>query len=171
MPTTPLFGLRYPAPTDPADVPQDIHNLASDTETLASYLTKTYVPTWGSDDTAPVLGNGTLTGSYIQVGKLVLATTKLTIGSTSTLGTGTYYMSLPVQSAIWVFGTGKITDVSLGVASPVTPETQTATLMRALTHLSGAVGSTATHGVVTASGPIPWASGDLIELTIAYFAA
>jgi hypothetical protein len=32
MPTTPVFAFRYPAPTDPADVPTDIGNLATDVE-------------------------------------------------------------------------------------------------------------------------------------------
>src|SRR5262252_2175272 len=33
MPATPTFGLRYPASTDPADVPTDMQELATDVET------------------------------------------------------------------------------------------------------------------------------------------
>jgi hypothetical protein len=38
MPTTPVYALRYPAATDPADVPLDIHNLATDVETALASL-------------------------------------------------------------------------------------------------------------------------------------
>src|SRR5262252_11232526 len=34
MPTTPIFGFRYPAATDPADVPSDLQKLALDVENL-----------------------------------------------------------------------------------------------------------------------------------------
>ena len=36
MPTTPTYSLRYPAPTDPADVPSDMHKLAQDVEAIPS---------------------------------------------------------------------------------------------------------------------------------------
>lgn len=32
MPTTPIYALRYPLPTDPADVPVDLQELATDVE-------------------------------------------------------------------------------------------------------------------------------------------
>lgn len=34
MPTTPTYGFRYPASTDPADVPSDLQKLALDVENL-----------------------------------------------------------------------------------------------------------------------------------------
>jgi hypothetical protein len=36
MPTTPVYALRYPAATDPADVPTDMGELATDVETALS---------------------------------------------------------------------------------------------------------------------------------------
>jgi hypothetical protein len=30
-----------------------------------------YTPTWGSSGTAPVIGNGSITGAWVSVGKLV----------------------------------------------------------------------------------------------------
>lgn len=54
-----------------------------------------YTPTWASSATQPVLGNGTLTGAYMRVGKLLAFRIALTMGSTTTYGTGTYQFTLP----------------------------------------------------------------------------
>lgn len=55
-----------------------------------------YTPVWSSSGTAPALGNGTLTGAYMQVGDLVFIKIVLRMGSTTTFGTGVYRFSLPV---------------------------------------------------------------------------
>jgi hypothetical protein len=57
-----------------------------------------YTPAWTSSGTAPALGNGTLTGAYSQWGKVVNFRFDLTLGSTSTMGTGSYRFSLPVAA-------------------------------------------------------------------------
>lgn len=54
-----------------------------------------YTPSWTSTGTAPSLGNGTLTGNYAQCGKFAAYRAVLVIGSTTTLGTGAYRISLP----------------------------------------------------------------------------
>lgn len=59
-----------------------------------------FTPTWSSSGTQPVLGNGTLTGEYCQVGKLVFVKIVLTAGSTTTFGTSTYRFSLPVTPSL-----------------------------------------------------------------------
>jgi len=58
-----------------------------------------YAPTWASSGTQPALVDGTLTAHYLQVGKWVYYTGQLLIGASTTFGTGTYTMSLPVTSA------------------------------------------------------------------------
>lgn len=57
---------------------------------------QTYTPTWTAATTNPVLGNGTLTGRYTKIGKTIIAQIYLYIGSTTTLGSGTYNFSIPV---------------------------------------------------------------------------
>lgn len=57
-----------------------------------------YTPTWSSTDIQPVLGNGTIYGRYALLGKLVHLYIELTMGSTTTYGTGTYRFSLPIAS-------------------------------------------------------------------------
>jgi len=55
----------------------------------------TFNPTWGSSGTAPTIGNGSVTGSYRQTGKSFDAVYTITVGSTTTAGTGNYSLSLP----------------------------------------------------------------------------
>jgi hypothetical protein len=58
----------------------------------------TYTPTWSSSGTAPSLGNGTLSGKYLQIGKLVYVQIFFQSGSTTTYGTGDWRLSLPFAS-------------------------------------------------------------------------
>lgn len=55
-----------------------------------------YTPAWTSTGTQPAVGNGSIVGAYSQVGKTVNYNIVLTLGSTSTVGTGIYFFSLPV---------------------------------------------------------------------------
>lgn len=46
-----------------------------------------YTPPW-TGTTNPAIGNGTIVGRYIQSGKIVRGWFKITMGSTTTYGTG-----------------------------------------------------------------------------------
>jgi hypothetical protein len=53
----------------------------------------TYTPAWGGNDgVQPVLGNGTLSGRYVQIGKWIDVVMVLQAGSTTTFGTSTYWV-------------------------------------------------------------------------------
>jgi hypothetical protein len=58
-----------------------------------------YTPVWSAIGTAPVLGNGTLTGRYRVVQKTVTMSLTLTYGSTTTGGTGGWEFTYPLASA------------------------------------------------------------------------
>ncbi|MFD5975573.1 hypothetical protein [Streptomyces bacillaris] len=58
-----------------------------------------YTPTWASSGTQPSLGNGTLAGRYMKIGRTVEVYIALTWGSTTTPGTAGYTLSLPFQAA------------------------------------------------------------------------
>lgn len=58
-----------------------------------------WTPDVDATTTNPSLGNATLVGRYIQVGKLVHFMGKVTWGSTTTDGTGNYLFSVPVLAA------------------------------------------------------------------------
>lgn len=54
-----------------------------------------YTPTWTGQTTNPALGDGSIIGEYFVMGKLVTVHVLLTIGSTTTLGTGYWLFGLP----------------------------------------------------------------------------
>ena len=56
-----------------------------------------YTPTWTGATTNPTLGNGTLDGAWTRFGdgKLIAVRLRLVIGSTTTLGSGLWSLSLP----------------------------------------------------------------------------
>ncbi|MCW2758054.1 MAG: hypothetical protein JWO46_1800 [Nocardioidaceae bacterium] len=57
---------------------------------------QTYTPTWTAPTTNPVVGNGALVGSYtLHPNKILDLFITLTIGSTTTLGSGAWSFTLP----------------------------------------------------------------------------
>lgn len=57
---------------------------------------QSYSPAWTSSGTAPAIGNGSLTGQYlIPSAGVVIVFVHMVLGSTSTVGTGSYRWSLP----------------------------------------------------------------------------
>lgn len=65
---------------------------------VASGAWSTYSPTWTAASTNPAIGNGTIAGRYVQVGKTVHFRVVITMGSTTTYGTGQWSVTLPVAS-------------------------------------------------------------------------
>lgn len=58
-----------------------------------------YTPSWTATTTNPVLGNGTLTGRHMKIGRTCFVQIDLVTGSTTTYGSGGYSFSLPFTSA------------------------------------------------------------------------
>lgn len=58
-----------------------------------------YTPAFTASTSNPSVGNGSLTGRYNRLGKMVFFTIRLTIGSTTTRGVGTWRFSLPTVPA------------------------------------------------------------------------
>lgn len=72
--------------------------LASDLATIFPTNTDAwiaYTPVWTASTTAPVLGNGSLTGAYMKIGRSVFFRWTLSAGTTTTYGTGNYSISVP----------------------------------------------------------------------------
>jgi len=82
----------------------------------------TYIPTWTAATTNPVIGNGSVTMLYLQVGKRVDLTIFLTVGTTTTFGSGAYKFTLPVapNTSVSYQGSGQGTSGASGVM-PVMP--------------------------------------------------
>ncbi|MGW0785746.1 hypothetical protein [Streptomyces sp. NPDC002913] len=129
----------------------------------------TYTPTWTGATTNPVLGNGAITGRYIKWGRTVIASVQITMGSTTTYGSGAYTIGVPFPAAsatVAYIGSARLsgTDTWLG-------------------HVllgQGATGATATFSATATntrggnmSGTVPetLAAGAILRFTITYQSA
>lgn len=68
-----------------------------------------FPPVWGSSGTQPAIGNGTNNGVLTRNGSLMTHQFTITMGSTTTFGTGTYTFSNPYGNANTVVMDGKAT--------------------------------------------------------------
>src|ERR1044072_8107841 len=71
-----------------------------------------YTPTLGSAGPPPVLGNATLTGQYMKIGRTVHMSLTLTVGSTTTFGSSNLNFTLPATGASSAGGTALSASVS-----------------------------------------------------------
>lgn len=76
-----------------------------------------YSMAWTAVTTSPTIGNGTLTAAWTEARRMVTVRFAITLGSTTTRGSGSYRFSLPVPAAsnysIWQpIGTAVVRDLS-----------------------------------------------------------
>ncbi len=115
-----------------------------------------YTPVWTGTSTNPVIGNGTITGKYCKTGRLVVGSFTITVGSTTTFGSGGYVVSLPFSSA-----TGGLD--ALGTATCYDSSAAT----RFMRHLNAFAANSAilvseAGALTTSAVPMTWATGDII---------
>jgi len=77
----------------------------------------TYTPTITASGTAFAIGNGTTNARYRQVGKDVALQVIIKMGTTTTFGTGTYVISLPVALSASTDGGAMLGSAGLVCAS------------------------------------------------------
>jgi hypothetical protein len=120
-----------------------------------------YTPTWTAS-VNPALGNGTWACAYNQSGKTVDFRIKLTMGSTTTYGTGTWYLSLPVAP--------KAYDVN---AFPCQMFDSSGSAWWQAGAFSQSAGLFLMYDqtAVSATGPWTWATGDFLVISGSYEAA
>lgn len=127
-----------------------------------------YTPALTASTTSPTLGTGsTASGAYMQSQKWVTGRATIQFGTSGTAaGTGTYYVSLPVNAASTntIMGKGSIFDSSAADHRPVIVVYQSATT--ALLRYSG----TTTY-VAANNAPWTWAASDYIQIEFEYEAA
>ncbi|MFJ3704869.1 MULTISPECIES: hypothetical protein [Streptomyces] len=134
-----------------------------------------YTPTWTASTTNPTLGNGTLVGRYLKVGRTVTLTAQLTIGSTTTLGSGNQALGLPAMTASISGGSPGLLDVS--VSRSVNPNFALGRIPlppSGLTTSTIWLPSTVTIGdwdAWTHSAPYVLAAGDIVRLYGTYQSA
>ncbi len=96
---TPLLNLFKPDPTELVDVNAHLNANFDKIDTLAGAIGggawQSYAPGWAASVTQPAIGNGVLTGRFLQVGKTVDVLVVLSWGSTTAAGNGQYTFTLP----------------------------------------------------------------------------
>jgi hypothetical protein len=115
-----------------------------------------FSPSWTGSVSNPAIGNGTLSGAYLQVGKTLLGRIRMVAGTTTTFGSGDFRFTLPnslsgVAAQQVVHGIAY--DSSSGIAYALMGiVAASATFMYLFSHGS------ATR--VAAAAPMAWATSD-----------
>lgn len=161
MPNTPLSALPYPTLTSANNPPADIQALATALDPMVTPQVQNYTVSWTETGSTPLsIGNGTLVGKYIKIGRLVQYRILLTRGSTSNLGTATYYWSLPVAADDFqTVGTG-IVSVGAAVVPCVARLADLSTLSLVRASNEAFIGRTS----------FTWGTGDSISIAGSYIA-
>lgn len=173
MPTTSGLALPYPALTAAPNVPADIQALADRIEALWGGAWTAYTPALTSSGTAPNLGTGPVaSGRYKQIGKTVFFQFTLRFGTSPTIGTGFYSVSLPpvTAAATWDTGGANGRDIGSGSVSDDSAGTNAAATVR-----FAGVGTVflvaTTTGVVGAATPFAFTTADFLRGQGCYEAA
>lgn len=128
-----------------------------------------YSPSWTASSVNPAIGNGTLTGGFIEANKLIKFWLCITMGSTTTYGTGNWMITLPVADVGQRFSfTGIARDTSATSSYPIIGERiSSATLqIRSFPTTAGAV-----FGNASSTVPFTWANTDTLTINGEYEAA
>ncbi|MGH9201046.1 MAG: hypothetical protein ACRD2A_07405 [Vicinamibacterales bacterium] len=123
---------------------------------------KDYTPVWTAVTTNPALGNGTLVGRFVRIGRTVFVEIKLIPGTTTTFGAGGWRFSAPLRMT----GTA-----DLGIAHALDAGTAryTATAVVATATTVLLFQSDVATGTEFASGtPFVWAATDILLILIVY---
>jgi len=124
-------------------------------------IARAYTVSWTSSGSAPSIGNGTLTGRYSHHGEWTEVSISLTIGSTTTIGTGDYSFSLPVNTdgVVPYHGSAYVLDSGTSYSAGICRASGSA--------LQGLFGVTVGN-YFGAAAPIALATGDVFECTLRY---
>jgi hypothetical protein len=130
-------------------------------------VSETFTPTWTASTTNPTLNNGTLSGRYFRLNKMIFCQIFLQFGSTTAPGSGSYRWALPVtaRSPIASFlsiGSGRFYDASTFTATLTTVVFGGTTTYVNMYYPSTFIGS---------ASPVVPANGDEYHLNFWYEAA
>jgi len=128
-----------------------------------------YTPSWTAAGTAPALGNGTLVGRFHVVDRHVVGNVQLTMGSTTTFGTSTYFMSLPINSTSAFIGFGG--NPVLGFDNSASTQYLIQNYIEDGTKVTLFYHDAANNGriiLVTNTAPVTWATSDIIRVQFSY---
>ena len=127
--------------------------------TLNNTAWVSYTPTWTAASINPSIGNGTITGQYKLIGKTCFVRGNIAMGSTTTFGSGEWYVSMPFTAshADAILMTAQLLDNGTAWYNAVINGA------RAGFNFKSAIQYQATGGTandVNATAPFTWASSD-----------
>lgn len=134
---------------------------ANNTRNLLDSWRLAYTPALTSGGTAPVLGNGTIAGTYFRNGAITTVAGELTIGSTTTLGTGGLKISLPYAMKNDINFAGGVVYMNIG-GTVYEGFAQIATGTSVIDLLRDTTGS------VTFNSPAAFGTGDFIRWSLTF---
>ena len=120
-----------------------------------------YTPVWTGSVSNPAIGNGQLFGSYSRRGEDCRARLTLSVGATTTFGSGYFKFTLPYTPADVVTGTAVLFDNSTGIAHSLPVFVPTGGANSAILVVSGV-------GFCTATSPVTLATSDVIYMDLDY---
>lgn len=146
---------------------------SSGANTLDDYEEGTFAPTWSSGGSAPAIGNGTLTGEYIKIGKQVVIHITLTGGTTTTWGNNANSWTLTVPFAansntVAYVGVCYANDVGTGVRTALCYINAGGSTIAQIVETSAGA---ATGAAFKSDTPFAWTTGDNFQITLAYTAS
>lgn len=126
-------------------------------------IEKTFAAVISSVGGAPAIGNGTLLMYYSRTGRTYRVSFRFTFGSTTDMGTGTFYISLPVvpRNLIAKIGTAQILDAGTVFYVAAVQVLTDGTARMAFTPNNAA-------SSVTSLVPMTWATGDDIQGSVEF---
>lgn len=126
-----------------------------------------YTATWTGFGSNPAIGNGTMTGRYFVNGHLCYVDITLTMGSTTTYGTGYWAFALPlpaIDNIGQVGGSALLYDASATTFYHAVPVVDIGAA-QVFVQLLGA----SSNNVISSSAPFTWANTDQLRLSFWYF--
>lgn len=160
--TTTNFAWTFPTGGDVPNVASDMQTIAAAIDASLGNAFTVYTPVWSSTGTAPVIGNGTFAARFKRFGKWGLCFINMTLGTTSTVGTGLYRWTLPagwtLQNANLIYGAGGMLDSSAGSFFAGAVWASSTTLITIRTHSA--------TSEVGATVPVVPATGDIYQFQI-----
>ena len=144
----------------------DVYNGSSWAPVLTGGTWQSYSPSWTGSVSNPNIGNGSISGQYSRVGDSVTFGVKITTGSSTTYGSGSWSISLPVPAAA---GVDMVGTVMVGDATSTSAYSLGAAYIPAGSSTAGMyVGGKGDGALLTATFPQTWAQGDRLWVSGTY---
>ena len=130
---------------------------------------RSFTSTWTASGTAPAIGNGTIVATYARSGALIDVLWDITLGSTSTVGTGVWFFSLPradYASLVQMCGSGTCSNGATNAFANYVVRVEPGSQKVSMTYID-------TGGVARNVGAIlpaaVWGAGSSLRLSCRYY--